>query len=174
MRIKHITVISLILIAASGCQKKGTPAAAAAEETPVTVTEAPPSETPTATAPLTAVQHCPPINPILIDSTNPGGSGISEICVFCDGTNSGAVLTWNWKAASAKKFKVEYTGFVPVPPAPTTIVYPYNLTTNCPGNQNSCVSGQILTSASEGTYYYKVTTIEANPQVFNGRIIIDR
>ena len=172
MRIKHITVISLILIAASGCQKKGAPAAALEETTAVPVTEIP-TAAPTATVPLSAVQNCPPTNPILIDSTNPGGLGnLGDICVFYDGvTSGGAVLTWNWKAPSAKKFKVEFTDFRPSSPNP---IYPYSLTTYCPGTQNSCVSGPIVTNSTEGIAYYKVTTIEANPQVFNGRIIIDR
>ena len=175
MRIKHITVISLILIAVSGCRKKeaSAPAAAAAEETPVTVTEAPSPVTPTPMAPLSEVRPCQPINPILIDSTNPGGLGnLGDICVYCDGTSSGAVLTWNWKVPSAKKFHVEFTGFVPSSPNPAP-TYPYNLTANCPGYQSSCVSGPITGASTKGIAYYKVTT-EAPVQVFNGRIIIDR
>ena len=95
----------------------------------------------------------------------------ANIQLVYDGTTSGgAVLTWNWKAPNAKKFKVEFTGFVPSSPIPT---YPYPLAINCPGTQNTCVSGPIVTNSTKGVAYYKVTT-EAPVQVFNGRIIIDR
>jgi len=176
MRIKHIAVISLILIAASGCRKKNEPAAAPAaslaDTTEVPATEVPMTETPTTTVPLSEVRNCQPNNPILIDYANPGGFGnLGDTCVFYDGTTSGgAVLTWNWKAPNAKKFKVEFTGFVPSSPIPT---YPYPLAINCPGTQNTCVSGPIVTNSTKGVAYYKVTT-EAPVQVFNGRIIIDR
>ena len=107
MRIKLITVISLILIAASGCQKKSPPAAADAETTAVPVTEIPMAETPTG-LPLSEVKCCPLRSQIQIDATNPGGSGnLGDVCVYNDGVNSaGTALTWNWLAPSSKKFRV--------------------------------------------------------------------
>ena len=66
------------------------------------------------------------------------------------------------------------TAFVPTPPVPNPIVYPYPLAASCPGTQNSCSSGLIMSNASAGTVYYKVKTIETSPQYFNGRIIINR
>lgn len=188
MKTKLITCISLILVVSAGCQKKEAAApqdpaagstAARASASGGNTTEATPAaeETP-ATPPmatLSEVAGCSSKNnPIWIDALNPGGYGnLGDTCVTYNSGTANTGLTWKWKTTSNVTFKVEFTFFSTIEPPPHTYP-PYNLSANCPGTANTCLSGNLLSGATYGTAYYKVTTNEVPPRTFNGRIIIQR
>ena len=144
MRIKLISVISLILVIASGCQSSS-----------------PTSQT---TSPPMAAIPCPANNPVYVSPTFQPNLG--DTCLSKNDVSNNA-MTWQQAAGANARFKVSWTAFVP--PTGGSSNYPYPLT-GCQALATKCEPGYIAGNASLGTAYYDVTLDTG--KVLNGRIII--
>jgi hypothetical protein len=162
MRNKLITAISLILVGASGCQKKSAESQVAAPAA-ATVEEATPAPAPTV-EPLAAIP-CLASSNIQVDASYPPNLG--DACVSKNSVNS--ALTWQAAGAIQYKFKVEWTD-----KRPSVASYPYPLA-SCATFKTTCSSENVTQGGNypDPTYaYYKVTFEQGGLPPMNGRIII--